>query len=132
MPLVRSMGVGSQPVASAGVTYRRTIQPPNDSPVFVGPLLVYGCPRLIFYAQQTAGVLGATVQPEYAVRSVDGIGVPIVEWLPLGPPVAINPNTQSPWLANYIMPARLIRLRVIRPTGQVTALNIVIAADGGV
>ena len=128
MPLVRTLGVGSEAAASAVATYRRTLEPAGDPDEFTSSLLVYGMPQLTFWFQQTVGALGCQVQPEYAVRSVDAL-TPVVEWLPLDAAFIINPAPQNPTLRNYKMPARLIRVRISRPVGQVTRVQLVMAGS---
>jgi len=129
MPLTRTLGVGSQAAASAVATYRRTITPPDDLVIPTSPLLVYAMPRLTFWFRQLAGVLGCTVLPEFAVRSVDGLVQPAIEWLPLGPPVVINPAPTNPTILSFFMPARLVRVSLTRPAGQPTTVDLVMAGS---
>ena len=129
MPLARTLGVGAQANASAVATLRRTIALADDNTVPSSGLLVYGLPEITFYFEQTIGVLGCTVQPQFAVRSTTIVAVQAVEWLPLGPPVVINAGINNPTILQFTMPSRLVRVLVTRPAGQASTVELVIAAS---
>ena len=129
MPLERPLGVGSSASASAVATFRRVFILAADPAVNTPGLLVYGLPALTFYIQQTVGALGATVIPQFAVRSLTGALVPDPEWLPLAAPFIINPGITIPTLVQYTMPARRIRLVVQRSPGVATTLTVVMAGS---
>ena len=129
MPLARTLGVGAQANASAVATLRRTITLPNDNPIASAGLLVYGLPELTFYFEQTIGVLGCTVQPQFAVRSTTIVAVQSIEWLPLGPPVVINAGINNPTILRFVMPSRLVRVLLTRPAGQASTVELVIAGS---
>ena len=129
MPITRTLGAGSQAAASAVAVYQRLHTPAGDAEEFTDALLVYAMPRLTFWIRQDVGALGMTVQPEFAVRSIDGPGVPTQNWLPLGPPVIINPAPDNPTLLQFLLPARQIRLGFTRPLGQATSITVVMAGS---
>jgi len=129
VPLVRTIGAGRNPSASAVAVWTRVVTPAGDAAEFSDALLVYAMPRLTFQIQQLAGPLGATVVPLFAVRSIDGIGIPAPDWLPLDAPVVVNPALTNPTRLQYMQPARLIRLQFQRPAGQPTTLRIVLSGS---
>ena len=129
MPLVRTLGAGNAPAASAVAVLSRTIPPAADAQEFSPSLLVYAMPTLTFWCNQTVGALGATVQAEFSVRSLTGALVPAEEWLPLGPPVVINPAALIPTVLQFIQPARLIRLAITRPAGQATTMRVILSGS---
>lgn len=129
MPLVRTLGAGAEAAASAVAVWSREITIADDNQEFTPALLVYGMPRLTFYVRQTAGALGATVQPQFAVRGTGGVGTQAVDWQVLDAAYVVNPNVAVPTVRNYIVSARLIRLALIRPAGQATSLQIILTAS---
>jgi hypothetical protein len=129
MPLVRTLGAGSEATASAVAVLSRTITPAGDPQEFSASLLVYAMPTLTFWINQTVGALGATVQPQFAVRSLTGALVPAVDWLPLGPPVVVNPAVLIPTVLQFIQPVRLIRLAITRPAGQATTMRVILSGS---
>lgn len=99
-----------------------------DAPVFTDQLLILGIPDVIFWVQQTAGAIGATVIPEWSARAVTGIGVPVDEWLPMSAALVVPPGAGNPLYARYWFPCRRVRLQMTRPANQATTLEVYIAS----
>lgn len=111
MPTSNPYGVGASLNAAAFATRRHDIAITVDGGVGSLELLCPGMPRLAFWINQAIGV-AVTVQPQFMVRAITGVGTPDDEWLALCPPITLALGVIT--LVNFEIVAVKTRLLITR------------------
>ena len=99
-----------------------------DTVVVSEEVVTLGLSRIAVWTEQTAGALGATVQPQFCISQEGGLGnlVPTDRWLNLpGTFVAV---LNTPTLLNYELSPTKVRVSFTRPAGQATTFRYAILA----
>ncbi len=123
MPFEQSGQTGAAPVASAQTqqTYRLVVG--AGQTVATDAFLLRGMSKLTVLCQQTAGALGAQVQPQVGT-SDQATPVPTQRpvWRNLGPPavVALGVSITLP----FVIPAKQVRVAVTAPAGNAVTVDL--------
>ncbi len=123
MPFEQSGQTGAAPVASAQTqqTYRLVVD--AGQTVNTDAFLLRGMSKLVVLAQQTAGVLGAQLQPQVATSDqVTPVPSQRPVWRSLGGPAVLALGV--PLNLPFIIPAKQVRVAVTAPAGNAVTVDL--------
>jgi hypothetical protein len=119
MAFVNNKGHGFNDVAAAVSFQSDTLSLDTDLGVTSRELGNRGMPRVVVFLRQTGGAAPAQATVEFSVS--DALNKQKV-WFPAGTPVPTPLNV--PVLVNVPLPAKYIRVNVIRPAGQASTVQV--------
>ncbi len=123
MPFEQSGQTGAAPVASAQTqqTYRLVVD--AGQTVNTDAFLLRGMSKLVVLAQQTAGALGAQLQPQVATSDqVTQVPSQRPVWRSLGGPAVLALGV--PLNLPFIIPAKQVRVAVTAPAGNAVTVDL--------
>ena len=126
MPIVRVPVAGSEIIASAAVFKRKTVTVAGGADSVLADLAIQvnNLPNAFFYLHQTAGLVGATFQPYFAVDNTTNAAP---NWMVLTPPQAVFLLT--PMSVNLRVVATMITVEIKNVTNQAQTFDLVVAAS---
>tara|TARA_Y100000310_G_scaffold344831_1_gene459843 strand:+ start:2365 stop:2763 length:399 start_codon:yes stop_codon:yes gene_type:complete len=131
MPLVSLSTSGSQIVASAQTVLDRIFTLANGDSTTVSAAMQIqsnNLPNAFVWIEQTAGGLGMTFAPQFAVTNITVAGVSVPDLVALNTPNAIFLNT--PAFFNFRVVANVLSLDVVAPpAGGPFTVRCVVAAS---
>jgi len=126
MPIVRVPVAGSEIIASASVFKRKTIVLAAGTTLDLNSMgiQVNNLPNAFIYINQTAGVIGSTFTPYFAVDNTTNA---VPNWLPLTPPQAVFLLT--PLFSNFRVVATMLTVQIENQTAASQTFTVVVAAS---
>lgn len=132
MPVSTLQSAGDYAVAAAHSSKALTLSILSGVTVATDGLVCTGMPRVRFWLRQTAGLIGATFIPQFAVDAATGGLAPVPNWKDLQP-VQLLPVPALPGDAVELefdaLTATQVRLLVTAPVQLLTTVDCVIAAS---